>query len=355
MRTIIVYISLLLFSLAFQEVFSQEVFSQEVASVETEVSSEEKSQVFFEKKKAEIVAKEKEKLRYEIERINDQLERGKLGKEEAEKQKKEYAEKHARNIENKIAILRNNIELQERNEDFSENYIAIGGKGKAVDININENDKYDNRTTNDLVIAAGFNNALEKGQSLNDSDFKIAGSRFFEIGWAWKTRVFKNTNWLRFRYGVSFQLNGLKPTDNRYFVEEGDMTRLEKFDLDLDKSKFRMDNLVVPIHFEMGPSKKSETVNRLHFSTYKMLKVGIGGYAGFNIGERQKLKYKADGDKVKEKLKNSYNTNDFVYGLSAYLGWGGATLYGKYDLNPIFQDPNKELHNFSLGLRFDVD
>ena len=64
---------------------------------------------------------------------------------------------------------------------------------------------------------------------------------------------------------------------------------------------------------------------------------------------------KDDGDKVKEKLKNNYNTNDLVYGLSAYLGWGGATLYGKYDLNPIFQDPNRELHNFSLGLRFDVD
>ena len=86
-----------------------------------------------------------------------------------------------------------------------------------------------------------------------------------------------------------------------------------------------------------------------------MLKIGFGGYAGFNIGERQKLKYEDDGDKVKEKLKNNYNTNDLVYGLSAYLGWGGATLYGKYDLNPIFQDPNRELHNFSLGLRFDVD
>ena len=49
-----------------------------------------------------------------------------------------------------------------------------------------------------------------------------------------------------------------------------------------------------------------------------MLKIGFGGYAGFNIGERQKLKYEDDGDKVKEKLKNNYNTNDLVYGLSAY-------------------------------------
>jgi hypothetical protein len=350
MKTITFYISLLLFSFAFQEAFSQEVASQN-----SELTSENKSKAFFEKEKAEIVAKEKEKLKVQIERINTQLEEGGITREESGKQKKELAEKHARNIENKIAILENEMALRDRNGELSEDYIAIGGKGKALDININTQDKYDNRTTSDLVIAAGFNNALEKGQSLNDSDFKIGGSRFFELGWAWKTRVFKNTNWLRFRYGVSFQLNGLKPTDNRYFVQEGDETYLEKFTLDLDKSKFRMDNLVVPIHFELGPSKRTETENRLHFSTYKMLKIGIGGYAGLNIGERQKLKYKRDGEKVKEKLKSSYNTHDFVYGLSAYLGWGGVTLYGKYDLNPIFQDPNRELHNFSLGLRFDVD
>ncbi|WP_037319325.1 hypothetical protein [Salegentibacter sp. Hel_I_6] len=350
MKTLTFYVTLLVFSFA-----QQEVLAQEVASVETEISSEEKAREFFEKQKAEIVSKEKEKLKYQIERINGELERGEITKEEGEKQKKELAEKHAKNIENKIAILENEMELRDRNADTSGNYIAIGGKGKALDININKKDRYDKRTTSDLVIAAGFNNALEEGQSLNDSDFKLAGSRFFEIGWAWKTRVFKETNWLRLRYGVSFQFNGLKPTDNRIFVEDGNETYLQEFALDLDKSKFRMDNLVVPVHFEIGPSNKTETENRLHFSTYKMLKIGFGGYAGFNIGERQKLKYKDDGDKVKEKLKNDYNTNDLVYGVSAYLGWGGATLYGKYDLNPIFQDPNRELHNFSLGLRFDVD
>jgi hypothetical protein len=350
MKTIIFYITLSLFSLGLQEINAQEVASKEV-----ELTSEERAKEFFEKEKAEIVEKEKKKLKYQIERINGELERGEITKEEAEKQKKEFAAKHAKNIENKIAILENEMELRDRNGNTSENYIAIGSKGKALDININSKDKYDKRTTSDLVIAAGFNNALSEGQTLNDSDFKLAGSRFFEIGWAWKTRVFKETNWLRVRYGVSFQFNGLKPTNNRIFIEDGNETYLEEFALDLDKSKFRMDNLVVPVHFEIGPSKKTETEDRLYFSTYKMLKIGFGGYAGFNIGERQKLKYKEDGDKVKEKLKNNYNTNDLVYGVSAYLGWGGATLYGKYDLNPIFQDPNKELHNFSLGLRFDVD
>ena len=343
MKTVIVYIALALFSVFNQQVIAQEEHQKSKAEI-------------LESKREEIIKNEKEKLKWKVENINKRLEEGEITSEEAEILKKEAAELHAKNIENRIAIMENKMELDERNEG-SRTYIAIGDDGKVLSFRVNEQRerKFDKRTTSDIVLAAGFNNALSDGQSLNDSDFKIGGSRFFEIGWAWKTRVFDNANWLRFRYGFSFQFNGLKPTDNRYYVTDGDKTFLQEFEYDLDKSKFRMDNLVVPIHFEFGPSSKTETKHYLRYSTHRKFKIGLGGYAGFNIGERQKLKYNMDGNKQKDKLKGSYNTNDFVYGLSGYLGWGGATVYAKYDLNPIFKDPNIELHNFSIGLRFDVD
>ena len=348
MKTIIIYLTLALFSLIATVSYSQE----------TETTSKENNpEKVFEKKKQEIITEEKEKLRAKVEMYNAQVENKVITQDEAEKAKKKAAELHAKNIENRLAILENEFELQERNEGNG-NMVSIefGSDGKVLKVNSAErNRKYDNRTTSDLVLAVGFNNALSDGQSLNDSDFKIGGSRFFEIGWAWKTRVFDNSNWLRLKYGFSFQFNGLKTTDNRYFVEDGDLTELQEFEYDLDKSKFRMDNLVIPVHFEFGPSTKTETSRTIRYDADGKIKLGLGGYAGFNIGERQKLKYEIDGDKQKDKLKGSYNTNDFVYGLSGYLGWGGATLYAKYDLNPIFQDPNIELHNFSVGLRFDVD
>ncbi len=245
-------------------------------------------------------------------------------------------------------------------EGNNSTYLAlqIFEDGKPLNLKIKDGEshrKYDRRTSSDLVLAAGLNNAISDENSIDNSDFKIGGSRFFEIGWAWKTRVFNNTNFMRVKYGVSFQFNGLKPTDNRVFVENGDLTELEEFPIDLDKSKFRSDNLVFPVHFEFGPSKKIERENYYRYSTNDQFKIGLGGYAGFNIGERQKLKYKEDGDKVKDKLKGDYNTNDFVYGLSGYLSLGGTALYVKYDLNPLFKDPNLELHNISLGLRFDID
>ncbi len=52
-----------------------------------------------------------------------------------------------------------------------------------------------------------------------------------------------------------------------------------------------MDNLVFPVHFEFGPSKKVESPRSVWFSTHNKFKIGLGGYAGVNLGERQKLKY----------------------------------------------------------------
>lgn len=317
-----------------------------------EISFSEKAEK-LENEKEEIVKKEKRLLKYKVERINSRLEKDQITAEEAEKAKKKAAEIHAENIRNKIAVLENESAAGDREDEWTDT--TSEAETFHEDSERDNPYKYDNRTTTALVVAVGVNNALAEGQSLNDSDFSIGGSRFFEIGWAWKTRVFQRTNWLRFRYGLSFQFNGLKPTDNRYFVEDGEETYLQEFDIDLDKSKFRMDNLVVPIHFEIGPSYRTETKDRLHFSTSRKLKLGFGGYAGVNIGERQKLKYVADGDNIKEKIKNDYNTNELVYGLSAYLGWGGTTLYGKYDLNPVFREPNEEIYNVSLGLRFEIN
>ena len=115
-----------------------------------------------------------------------------------------------------------------------------------------------------------------------------------------------------------------------------------------------MDNLVFPVHFEFGPSRIRETENSIRYSLKNQFRIGLGGYGGFNLGTRQKLKYEANGDPIKEKLKRDYNTSDLIYGLSAYFGFDGILLYAKYDLNPIFKDAIVEQNNISLGLRFDL-
>ncbi len=357
MRTITMYLVALLTLLLMQSVVAQDNYIEKVE--------------ILKEQKLSITRQEKEALKFEIAEIVKQLENGEITEEEANALKMKAAEKRALNIEERIAIIDNKISLLERNngeviELDTLNYkfafeLGLGDDDdKLFGIRINENRHrkepvYDRRTYSDIVLAVGLNNAIIEGQSLNDSPYKIGGSRFFEMGWQWRTRVFKNTNFLRFNYGFSFQFNGLKPKDNQYLVSlDNGQSELQEFEYELNKSKFRMDNLVFPMHFEFGPSKLSTTEKTMRYSLHNKFRVGLGGYAGFNLGTRQKLKYTIDGEKVKDKLKRSYNTNDLVYGLSAYAGVDGVLLYVKYDLNPIFKDAALEQRNISLGLRFDL-
>ena len=322
----------------------------------------------LQQQKERITLQEKEALKQEVAQINSRLDMGSITAEQAREFKEIAAKKRAMNIEDRHAIIDNRIALLERNKglvlsDDKKFEIFEDGVGFSITVNDepwmlfegkNKIPKYDRRTYSDMVIAIGLNNAIIDGQSLNDSPYKIGGSRFFELGWAWRTRVFNNSNFMRLNYGFSFQFNGLKPDDNQYFVENNGQTELQEFEFDLSKSKLRMDNLVFPLHFEFGPSKVRRTEEKIRYSLQNQFRIGIGGYGGFNLGTRQKLKYKIDGSQVKDKFKRSYNTNNLIYGLSAYVGFDGVLLYAKYDLNPIFKDALIEQRNVSLGLRFDL-
>ncbi len=356
MKTITFYSAVLFLFLVSQVSFGQEDYQKKIEALKIE--------------KQRIVEQEKDALKYEVKDINKRLDDGDISENEARILKEEVAKRRALNIENRVAIIENKIAWLERNEgevltlmeidsldtDRMDIGLLIDGK-PAITFNSKRwkrDIKYDRRTYSDFVIAVGLNNALIEGQSLDDTPYKIGGSRFFEMGWQWRTRVFRNSNWLRINYGFSFQFNGLKPDDNQIFVQNGDQTVLEEFEYDLDKSKLRMDNLVFPLHFEVGPSRFKERERSIRYSIRNQFRLGLGGYAGFNLGTRQKLKYKRDGERVKDKLKRGYNSSNLIYGVSGYMGFDGVLLYLKYDLNPIFKDADVKQNNISLGLRFDI-
>lgn len=346
MKKITICIILAFYFMPFSNLFSQEI-TITIESLETS--------------KENIVKEEKDALKLEVEEINKQLDQGEIDLEKADELKAEAAGKRALNIENRIAIIDNKIALLERSDDQTTIYldrnkvkVEVFDDGEFVSVSLNKKKKFDKRTTSRLLIAFGFNNLVTEGESFSKTEINIGKSRFFEMGWSWKTRVFEDSNWLRFKYGFSFSFDGLRPSDNQYYVTDDELTYLEVHPQSLNKAKLRVDKLIFPVFFEFGPSKKIERRDYFRYSTYKSFKVGIGAYAGLKLSSRQKLKYSENGDNKKEKIKASYNTNSTVYGLSGYVGWGCAALYMKYELNSIFQYNPVEQHNVSFGLRFDL-
>jgi hypothetical protein len=307
----------------------------------------------LEQGKEGIIEDEKELLGNALQRIMKRLENNEISESEANALKQSKAEEHALNIENKLAIIDNKIALLIRN---GYKYDSFNVKVKFNDRTIIKNKipRYERRTYSSTVMAVGLNNVIIDGQSLNDSPYKVGGSRFFELGHAWATRILKNEGWLRLKYGFSFQFNGLKPEGNNSFIKEDGNAVLTEFPVNLDKAKLRLDNLVIPVHFEFGPATRKEKNEKVYFNTHRKIKIGLGGYGGLRLGSVQKLKFKEAGEAVRQKTKFNSTTNNFVYGLSGYIGWDSMSIYAKYDLSPIFKN-GPEQRNVSLGLRFDMD
>lgn len=315
----------------------------------------------LEKLKETIVNEEKQYLKEEIEKINERIKQGEITHEEADKLKQEVAKIHALNIENRIAIVDNKIALYKRNhyklsDEEKQNLFGVNISNKSFNVKTEKKPlKYDIRTSNDFLFAIGINNTVIEGQNIDDSPYKFGSSRFVELGWNWKTRIFKTSPFWRVKYGFAFQWNGLNPKDNQYFEKNAAITELQTFFSDLKKSKFRVTNLVFPLHLELGPLKKFDREDILRHINNGKFKIGLGGYAGFNIDARQKLKYELEGENIKNKQKQNFNTTNLVYGLSSYIGFGDTALYVKYDLSPIFKNQLIDQNNISIGLRFDID
>ncbi|RLJ67322.1 hypothetical protein CLV86_0819 [Lacinutrix venerupis] len=323
--------------------------------------------------KQNIKNEEKEALKIEVEAINQQVTEKKITYGQAENLKEIAAKKRALNIENRILILENKLAFYERNnlptpidengnlkrkeyDLFFKDLNSVNSFTGVTVVNPEKKKiKYDTRTTFELSYAGGFNNAIVDGGSLNDSPYDIQDSEFWEIGLNWKTRLGVSGNAPRIKYGLTFQTNRYSLEDNKIFVQNGNTTTLEPFSENLKLAELRITNLVIPFYFEFGKMRKIEKTDYVRYVNDGKFKIGVGGFAGLRTGTMQKLKYKQDGDRVKEKIKRNYNTNPIVYGVGAYIGVGDISLYAKYDISKTFKNDALDQNNISLGIRMDFD
>jgi hypothetical protein len=312
-----------------------------------------------------ITKEEKAALKIEVEGVNNQLINGAISREEAENKKKLLAEARAINIESKVAQEQENLKNLVQEKVDGKIKEQDGLKKHKFELNWDwekdskRNDsirstKGEQRTTSQFVLAAGLNNLMTDGK-LEDSDYRFLGSHFYELGITYNSRILKNDNLLHAKYGLSLMYNNLRPTGNRSFIVNGNQTNLVVNAIDLKDSRFRNVYLVAPVHLEFDFSGNRDSAGKPFFKTHQSFRLGVGGYAGINLKSKQITKYDDTDLKATEKVRGDFNTNNFIYGLSTYIGYKETSLYLKYDLNPLFKDNAVKQNNVSLGLRFDLN
>lgn len=356
MKTIIFYVVALV-CLITTKLSAQETFEERAKAISKNIER--------------ITTQQKDSLKIEVEKVDAQLEKGEITSAEASTLKKQYAENRAKNIETKVALeeerlsvlVKDKVNGKVNAEDKNKTYIKVGrvfevnsGNGEGKDtIMIGKKRHYRDykRTTSQFVFAGGLNRLVEDG-AIDDENFR-GNSDFYELGFTYNTRILRNNNLLHFKYGLSLQYNNLRPKNDKIFVADGNKTTLVESPIDLKLSRFRYVNLVVPMHLEFDFTPKSINGDKTYFLTHKSFRVGLGGFAGVNVKEKQVVKYELDDQKVKQKTKGDFNVNDFVYGVSAYVGYGQVSVYAKYDLQTVFAHNDLDQNNLSIGIRFDFN
>lgn len=303
-----------------------------------------------------ITKEEKAALKIEIEAVNQELEAGTITKAQADEKKMQLAETRSKNIETRVGEAQEELKelvkqkvdgklKRDRNQYFS----VVFKRDSIRDV------RGESRNTTQFVFAAGVNNLVTDG-AVAHSDYRYWGSHFYEWGFTSNSRLFKNDNLLHLKYGMSVMYNNLRPTMGRYFVANGNQTNLESSPVNLKDSRFRNVYITAPVHLEFDFTKpKTNADGKVLFRTHESVRFGIGGYAGFRVKSKQILKYNEDGHNSTVKEKGGFNTEDFIYGVSTYLGYKETSLYLKYDLNPLFKDNAVKQNNISLGVRFDLN
>ncbi|EKT4548597.1 hypothetical protein JE952_000197 [Flavobacterium psychrophilum] len=351
MRNLIIYLAVFLCSIA-NSLQAQESFEARAKAIATNIEK--------------ITKEEKEALKKQVEEVNVALGKNSITQQQADEKKMQLATTSANNIESRIAVEESKLSelVKEKVEGNVGNVDTTRVFGRVLSISILDKEKkkkYKNessekRTTSQIVIATGFNNLVTNGRIAN-SDFGYLRSEFLEWGYTHNTRLLESNNLLHLKYGFSFMYNTLTPTNNRSFEVNGDQTNLvtNQFKLRKNDSYFKNVFITIPLHLEFDFSKNKIVNDKVFFRSHRGFRLGIGGFVGYNTNAKQFLSYDLDGHHVNVKQKGNWNTNDWNYGLSSYIGYGQISLYAKYDLNPMFKNNPVKQNNISLGIRLDLN
>lgn len=290
-----------------------------------------------------ITTDEKAKLKEEIDNINYRLENKAITAEEAEKLKLDVATQHAQIIEQKVAEKETELKKIIQDKVDGNIYTPLDTIAQAKKDSIEQSKNHHL----EFGISMGFNNLVKDFSigDMGDSDYKFLGSRFWQFDLGLRSRLFKSRIFYA-KYGLALTYENLNISNNKYFKTDGDQTYLETYPKDVDWIKFRRVTLTVPFDLEMNLSRSK--------NPYKGFKIGIGGYAGFNVKSKQIIRYEEDDRRFRLRETGDFNVNPFVYGLGAYVDYNGLRLFCKYDLNPVFKDNPVDLHTISIGLRLNI-
>ena len=200
-----------------------------------------------------------------------------------------------------------------------------------------------------FMLEFGFNRDIS-----GPPDFSLDfwGSRTANIYYQYDFRLFNSS--FSIAPGIGFSLERYKFKDN-YMVAYDDNNELimlpqdEAPVPDIKKSMLVTNYIEAPIEFRYTVNPEDPG---------RSFKVSVGGRVGFLYDSFNKVKYKENSEVKKYKDKQDFNLTKFRYGLTGRIGFGPFSIFGYYNLSPLFEkgkglktdDVYNDFNTWTIGL-----
>lgn len=179
-----------------------------------------------------------------------------------------------------------------------------------------------------FTLELGLNNALDAPDKF---DAALWGSRTMNVYYQYEIRILQSK--MSVVPGIGLSLERFKFKNGAMPGYQNDSLKLllpaETAMTGLKKSQLVTNFLEIPLElrFTSNPSDPGRS-----------FKAAVGGRIGYLYDSFSKIKYKADGETKQLKDKQDWNLNRFRYGVYAKLGLGNFSLFGYYNLTPLFEE-----------------
>ena len=182
-----------------------------------------------------------------------------------------------------------------------------------------------------FVLELGINSALDAPERFS---LGLWGSRTINVYYQYELRILKSKFSIVPGIGLSLERFKFKNSATLgYDPAPEDSLKLflpsESGYTGMRKSQLITNYLDIPLElrFSTKPSDPGRS-----------FKIAVGGRAGFMYDSFSKLKYK-DGNETKQlKDKQPWNLTKFRYGVYGKIGIGNFSLFGYYNLTPLFEE-----------------
>lgn len=291
-----------------------------------------------------IIKNNKEKLKQDLNEIDQKVESNQLTKAEADKLRNEKAEFYAKQIEEETKIQEDKIKVLINNK--IEDNINF-----STDMSAYQKQLIENKSLFIAEYVFGNSKMLFDDKS-KDNYVSTNFLSSFGVGLGAKTRIGKDESSFFWKSMLDANFHFFKLQNDKTFENINGETVF--IDLDSPVKKSRMFSTEIKwsnyIEYDFSKHKTDDFGNKI-IKSRQSFYIGLGGFIGYNQISRG-LIYDKNGEEYNERTQARFNSNPFIYGVGGYIGYQNFNIRATYNLNPVFKNSisNQNIFNIALVL-----